>query len=103
MNTNQESPKAFLDQRLILGGVVIALEGNAEGTVLEIMERQLNPWGEPLYLDNSGRRFLIKTTEQLDPTLYEPGTLVTMAGNVLGHETRLSTRPTRIMSAKKVI
>ena len=84
-----EDPSTFLDQHLILGGVVIALEGDEEGSVLEVMEWQLNRWGEPLYLDDSGRRFLIKTTEQLDPAVYEPGTLVTMAGVVLGHETRL--------------
>ena len=83
-----EDPKAFLDQHLIMGGVVIALEDD-EGSVLEIMEWQLNRWGEPLYLDNSGRRFLIKTPERLDPKVYEPGILVTLTGIVLGHETRL--------------
>ena len=84
-----ENPEAFLDQHIILGGVVINLENTAEGSSLEMMEWQLTPWGEPMYLDNTGRRFLLKTSEVLDPTIYEPGVLVTLAGIVLGGETRL--------------
>ena len=84
-----EDSKAFIDQHLILGGAVIALEEDEEGSTLEVMEWQLNRWGEPLYLDNTGRRFLMKTPERLDAEIYEPGTLVTLAGIVLGHETRL--------------
>ena len=85
-----ENPSAFLDQHLLLGGVIISIESNEEGSVLEIMEWRLNRWGEPIYLDNAGRRFLVKTSELLDPAIYEPGTLVTLAGVVLGLETRLS-------------
>lgn len=85
----RENPMAFLDRQLLLGGVVIALESDEEGSVLEVMEWQLSRWGEPTYLDDAGRRFLIKASEVLDPTIYEPGTLVTLAGVVLGQETRL--------------
>ncbi len=84
-----ENPKAFLEDHLVLGGVVIDLESTEEGSILEIMEWRLSRWGEPMYLDNSGRRFLVKTSEILDSVIYEPGTLVTLAGIVLGHETRL--------------
>lgn len=83
------NPGAFLDQYILLGGVVINLENTAEGSSLEMMEWQLTPWGEPMYLDNTGRRFLLKTSEVLDPTIYEPGVLVTLAGIVLGSETRM--------------
>lgn len=84
-----ENPMAFIDQHLIVGGVVMAIENGVEGSILEVMEWRLNRWGQPSSLDDAGRRFLVKTSEMLDPAIYEPGTLVTLAGNVLGHEARL--------------
>lgn len=84
-----ESPTTFLDQHLLLGGVIVATEGVGEGTLLEIMEWRLNRWGEPIYLKDEGRRFLVKSNSFLDPTIYELGVLVTLAGVVLGYETRL--------------
>jgi len=83
------NPSAFLDQHLLVGGVVMATEATKEGSTLEVMEWQLNRWGEPSYLDDSGRRFLVKTTAALDPMIYEPGRLITLAGVVLGYEARL--------------
>jgi starvation-inducible outer membrane lipoprotein len=83
-----ENPSAFLDQQLLIGGVIIAAEKDEEGTVLELMEWHLNRWGEPTYLADEGRRFLVKSKQSLDPAIYEPGVLVTLAGVVLGEEDR---------------
>jgi outer membrane lipoprotein len=84
-----DNPTAFLGQHLLVGGVVIAVESTEEGSLLEIMEWQLNHFAEPFYLDDAGRRFLVRSAETLDPTIYEPGVLVTLAGIVLGQEARL--------------
>lgn len=84
-----ENPSAFLDQHILVGGVVISHNNGENGSTLEIMEWHLNRWGEPTYLDDSGRRFLVKAEDGLDPTIYEPGTLVTLAGVVQGQERRL--------------
>jgi len=84
-----ENPTAFLGQHLLVGGVVMAVESADEGNFLEVIEWRLNRWGEPSYLDDAGRRFLVKTAVTLDPMTYEPGVLVTLTGVVLGHETRL--------------
>jgi outer membrane lipoprotein len=83
-----ENPSAFLDQQLLIGGVIIAAEKDKEGTVLELMEWHLNRWGEPTYLGDEGLRFLVKSKQSLDPDIYEPGVLVTLAGVVLGEEGR---------------
>lgn len=85
-----ENPKAFIDSGLLVGGVVMSVESTEEGSVLEVMEWQLNRWGEPLYLLDAGRLFLVKTSERLDPEIYQAGTLVTLSGVVLGSEIRLS-------------
>ena len=84
------NPTAFLEHHLILGGTVISIESGEQGSILEMMEWELSRWGEPTHLNDAGRRFLVKSAEMLDPTIYEPGTLVTLAGVVLGRETRLS-------------
>jgi outer membrane lipoprotein len=82
-------PDAFIDKQLLLGGVIIAAEMDKEGTMLELMKWHLNRFGEPTYLEEEGRRFLVKSKQSLDPAIYEPGVLVTLAGTVLGEETRL--------------
>ena len=85
-----DDPAAFLNQQLMVGGVVMTTESSAEGSILEVMEWRLNRWGEPLYLDDAGRRFLARASEELDPQIYEPGTLVTLSGIVRGREVKLS-------------
>lgn len=84
-----DNPEAFLSRQLLLGGVVINIEESAEGSMLELMEWRLNQWGEPIYVEDAGRRFLVRSPEMLDPKAYEKGTLVTLSGIILGQETRL--------------
>lgn len=84
-----DNPSAYLDRHLLLGGVVLAVEEMDEGSLLEVMEWRLTPWGEPLALHEAGRRFLVRSAQQLDPGRYQPGRLVTLTGVVLGSETRL--------------
>ena len=83
-----ENPTAFLGQHLLVGGVIITNESTEDGSILEVMEWHLSRWGEPSYLDDAGRRFLVKTSEELDPMIYEPGVLITLSGVVLGQETQ---------------
>ena len=84
-----ENPSAFLDKHLMIGGVVMSVEEESGGSVLELMEWQTNRWGEPLSLDDSGRRLLIRSESKLDPGQYQTGRLVTFSGKVTGSETRL--------------
>jgi len=83
-----ENPTAFLGQHLLVGGVVVAVESSEQGSLLEVMQWQLNRWGEPSYLDDTGHRFLVKTPKTLDPMIYEPGVLITLSGVVFGQETQ---------------
>lgn len=83
-----DNPSAFINRNLVVGGVVLSHTAEDGGSTLELMEWKINRWGEPTYLDDSGRRFLVKATEPLDPKLYEPGMLVTLAGIVHGQEDR---------------
>ena len=86
-----KNPGAYLDRQLLLGGVVISVEQDQEGekSLLEVIEWRLTPWGEPLALDEAGRRFLVRSSQQLDPGEFQTGKLVTLTGTVIGSETRL--------------
>ena len=83
-----KNPTAFLNHEIMLGGVIVTAEKAEEGTLIELIEWELNRWGEPLYLDDQARRFLVKSKQELNPESYEPGMLMTMAGRFLGNETR---------------
>lgn len=84
-----ESPSAYLNQKILLGGAIVKNEETETGSLLEIMQWQLNSLGEPSYIDDDARRFLLESEEWLDPEVYEPGLLLTLAGTVLGEEYRL--------------
>jgi len=83
-----EDPVAYVGSQLLLGGAIITNNKLADGCEIEVMAWHLNRWGEPTALDDAGRRFLVKSSEELDPEVYEPGVLVTLAGVVEGQETR---------------
>lgn len=85
-----ENPGAYLDHHLVLGGVVIGTEETEDGGLMEIMEWHLNRWGEPAYPDDAGHHFLVKTADLVDPAIYEPGMLVTLAVVARGEGTRQS-------------
>jgi outer membrane lipoprotein len=87
--TIKAEPAAFIDTPLLLGGVIVSAEKAGTETVLEIMQWRLNHWGEPTSLNDEEHLFLVRSEESLDPSIFEPGVLVTLAGVVLGEETRL--------------
>lgn len=84
-----ENPSAYIDKHLMLGGVIISVDDDKQGSVMELMEWRLNSWGEPLSLDDAGRRYLVKSSRTIDPERYAKGRLVTLAGVTLGSEMRL--------------
>ena len=82
------APAAHLGQTLELGGLIIAVETNIEGTTLEIMRYTLDSWGEPRRADEISGRFLARGERFLDPELYKPGRFITLTGTVAGQESR---------------
>jgi outer membrane lipoprotein len=83
-----ESPDSAIGKQLLLGGSIVSIDSDERSTVLEILEWHLNSYGEPLYVDDAGLKFLVATDQALDH-INEAGMLVTMAGVVTGKETRL--------------
>lgn len=83
-------PDAFINKQLLLGGAIVSAEKDGTETVFEIRQWRLNRWGEPTSLSNEEHLFLVRSEQAFDPTIFEPGVLVTLAGVVRGQETRLA-------------
>jgi len=80
----QADPSSYAGDLLLLGGTVVELHSDGEGSLLHLLRWDVNRWGEPLALAESGDRFLVRTGKPLDPDLYTPGRLVTLLGKVSG-------------------
>ncbi len=84
----RSNPEAFAGKVVLLGGVIVRVEHQETTTVLEILEKRLDPWSRPYDEDASGGRFLVLHPGFLDPLIYSEGRHVTVAAEVVGKETR---------------
>jgi outer membrane lipoprotein len=80
-------PERHEGKTLLLGGVIVDIRIEKDGTTLEIYRWKLDRWGEPIAVDETGGRFLARTDRLLDPALYDPGRLITLTATVKGRET----------------
>lgn len=74
---------------VMLGGKVIETQGGQPTSEMTVLQLPLDGQGRPEDGDRTEGRFLLRSTEFLDPALYEKGTLVTVVGTVTGGESRL--------------
>ncbi len=81
-----ENPDACRGKIVMLGGIVVAVEHTREGTRLEVAEHRLDSRELPDESILSRGRFVAIASEPLDPARYEPGTLVTMVGEIAGQK-----------------
>jgi len=84
----QADPPAFKGKTVILGGVIDRTRNSKAGTLIEIVQKELDYWGKPVRTDRTGGRFLVMQPRHLDPLVYAPGRAITVAGEVTGTEER---------------
>ncbi len=84
----QERPETYRHQSILLGGTVLRVINDDTGHRAEILQRPLGNRLEPLLDDTSRGRFLIQHDQFLDPQIFYKGRKITVAGPVLGTETR---------------
>lgn len=82
------APGAHLNERVILGGEILATRPTVGQTEIEVLARRLRSDDGPERGDRSEGRFLVRTREFLDPAVYAPGRRVTVVGTVVGDEER---------------
>ena len=83
------APGAHRDERVILGGEILATRPKVGETEIEVLARRLQRDDSPEQSDRSDGRFLLRTTEFLDPAIYAPGRRITVIGVVGGEEQRM--------------
>lgn len=77
-------PSGHAGTSLMLGGAVVESRADGTGSLLHLLRWEVNRWGEPLALAESGDRFLVRSSEPLDAERFTPGRLVTLVGAVNG-------------------
>lgn len=79
-------PQTYAGRIVILGGVIGRIENLKKGTLIEIVQKELDYWGKPQRTDKTGGRFLVLHPGYLDVMIYAPGREITVAGEVSGTE-----------------
>jgi len=77
-------PDALRGQAVRWGGSIARVENRKDETWIEIVERPLAGDGEPDRYQVGGNRFLAKIPGFLDPEVYAPKRLLTVAGTLAG-------------------
>jgi len=85
----RQTPGEFVGKTVVLGGEIIETRNHPGGTVLVILQRPLDARQRPKTGDMSGGRFKTKFADFLDPVLFSPGRMITIAGDVEGVDDEL--------------
>ena len=88
MSELRADPKAYEHQQVILGGEILATRPRVGETEIEVLGRRLRRDDIPERSDRTEGRFLVTTTEFLDPAVYASGRRLTVIGTVKGEEER---------------
>jgi outer membrane lipoprotein len=80
----RKDPDAFKGRVLVVGGFILQVLPQKEGTLLEIYQTPLDRQGMPLGPETTGGRFLVMSQEVLDSNVYRRGARVTVGGTVKG-------------------
>jgi outer membrane lipoprotein len=78
----QADPSAFQGRVVVLGGVIARTTGVKSGTLIEVIQKELDYWGKPRRTEKTGGTFLVFHAGHLDPAAYAPGREITVAGEV---------------------
>jgi outer membrane lipoprotein len=82
-----QSPKKYDGTTVIWGGMISDVRNGKDGGRVAILEAPLDRRGNP-QLQTIRGMFIAKSDRYLDPKVYQKGKKVTLAGDVLGEETK---------------
>lgn len=87
----QADPLSSKGKTLIFGGIIVQIKNIKTGTLIEVVQKELDYWGRPRHTDRTGGRFIVFQPRYLDNLVFAPGREITVAGEVTGTgETSLS-------------
>ncbi|MEK6745312.1 MAG: Slp/YeaY family lipoprotein [Nitrospirota bacterium] len=82
----QADPSSFKGKTVIFGGQIAQVRHAKNGTLIEVVQKELDYWGKPLRTDRTGGRFIVHQPRTLDVLVFAPGREITVAGEVTGTE-----------------
>ncbi len=85
----QREPLKYQGQTMLLGGKVIETSTRAGTTEMVVLQLEIGNRDRPRDNDQSQGRFLVRSAQFIDPAIFPPGTLITVAGRLQGSESRL--------------
>lgn len=83
-----KNPDGYIGKYVMLGGVIAAIKRGNEGTQIEVIQHTVGCTELPDESIHSEGRFWAATSVTLNPEKFEPGTLVSMVGEVTGKKTQ---------------
>jgi outer membrane lipoprotein len=75
-------PLKFTGKTVILGGVIVRTKNLKKGTLIEVLQKELDYWGKPRRTERTGGRFIVVHPRHLDAMIFAPGRELTVAGEV---------------------
>jgi outer membrane lipoprotein len=84
----QADPSSLKGKTVILGGLIAYVRHVKSGTLIEIVQKELDYWGKPLRTKRTGGRFIVHQSRALDALVFAPDREITIAGEVTGTEER---------------
>jgi len=87
-NSVQQQPESHKGEAVMWGGRVIETLNRDRSTELLVLQLELTDQDFPVDNDKSQGRFIIRSSQFLDPAIYPEGTLITVIGRIEGSETR---------------
>ena len=84
----QQAPQKYIGETVLWGGRVIETRVKDNATEIVVLQMALNRWDQPQDDDQSQGRFVVHSAQFLDPAIYPPGILITVAGRLQGSENR---------------
>jgi outer membrane lipoprotein len=83
-----ENPTAYIGSIVLWGGRIIETIPQRDGSEIIVLETPLDYLEEPEAAKYSQGRFIAKDSKLLDPEVYKKGRKITLAGEIIGKETR---------------
>ena len=82
------APQRFHNETALLGGKIIEVGVADQVTEIIVLQLPLNRREQPVDKDQSQGRFIVRSSQFLDPAIYAAGTLVTVVGRVSAGQIR---------------
>lgn len=79
--------KGYVGSMIIWGGIISDLHNSKEGAQITVLETPLDCWGFPQPRITRGM-LLARMDKNLDPKVYQKGRGITLAGYIIGQETK---------------